>query len=197
LPSCRTCCGANALNLRGAVSLILFLRRVAFQPSVYHGARLQFCFLAWSADDLPLHLDARRMNGDGPLLSLDPSADGVSYAPVLHRVKFGPKSAVWAMRSGARRGAADRCEHRQAANVAQTQGRLLRALFDCQTELDRPHRAAHLLGDAADSCPIGVGPSIGCNPRYGHRSDPHTQVTAMLMTASVGSTIVGVSRSSK
>jgi hypothetical protein len=24
------------------------------------------------------------MNGDGPLLSLDPSADGVSYAPVLH-----------------------------------------------------------------------------------------------------------------
>jgi hypothetical protein len=67
---------------------------VAFQPSVYHGARLQFCFLAWSADDLPLHLDARRMNGDGPLLSLDASADGVSYAPVLHRVKFGPKSAA-------------------------------------------------------------------------------------------------------
>jgi hypothetical protein len=24
------------------------------------------------------------MNGDVPLLSLDPSADGVSYAPVLH-----------------------------------------------------------------------------------------------------------------
>jgi hypothetical protein len=34
------------------------------------------------------------MNGDGPLLSLDASADGVSYAPVLHRVKFGPKSAA-------------------------------------------------------------------------------------------------------
>ena len=27
------------------------------------------------------------------------------------------------------------------------------------------------------SCPIGVGPSMGCNPRYGHRSDPHTQVS--------------------
>jgi hypothetical protein len=30
------------------------------------------------------------MNGDGPLLSLDPSADGVSYAPVLHRVSLDP-----------------------------------------------------------------------------------------------------------
>jgi hypothetical protein len=47
------------------------------------------------------------------------------------------------------------------------------------------------------SCPIEVGSSIGCSPRYGHRSDPHTQVTAMRMTASVGSTIFGISRSSK
>ena len=31
----------------------------------------------------PPHLDARRINGDGPLLSLDPSVDGVSYAPVV------------------------------------------------------------------------------------------------------------------
>ena len=31
-------------------------------------------------------------------------------------------------------------------------------------------------------------------PRYGHRSDPHTQVAEILMMASVGSTIVGVSR---
>ena len=41
------------------------------------------------------------------------------------------------------------------------------------------------------SCPIGVGPLIGCKPRYGHRSDPHTHVAAMRITASVGSTIFG------
>ena len=32
------------------------------------------------------------MNGDVPLLSLDPSADGVSYASVLHGVELGHKS---------------------------------------------------------------------------------------------------------
>jgi hypothetical protein len=32
------------------------------------------------------------MNGDVPLLSLGPSAHGVSYASVLHAVSFGPKS---------------------------------------------------------------------------------------------------------
>jgi hypothetical protein len=47
------------------------------------------------------------------------------------------------------------------------------------------------------SCPIGVGPFIGCSPRYGHRSDPHTHVAAMRMTASVGCSTLGVSRSSK
>lgn len=36
------------------------------------------------------------------------------------------------------------------------------------------------------SCPIGCGPSIGSAPRYGHRSEPHTQVTAVRTTASVG-----------
>jgi hypothetical protein len=46
------------------------------------------------------------------------------------------------------------------------------------------------------SCPIGVGLSIGWIPRYGHRSDPHTHVAAMRMTASVGCSILGVSRSS-
>jgi hypothetical protein len=34
-----------------------------------------------------VYLDARRMNGDRPLISLNPSADGVSYAPVLHALK--------------------------------------------------------------------------------------------------------------
>src|SRR4051794_1479893 len=46
------------------------------------------------------------------------------------------------------------------------------------------------------SCPIGVGPLIGCKPRYGQRSDPHTHVTAIRITASVASMIFGVSRSS-
>jgi len=32
------------------------------------------------------------MNSDVPLLSFDPSANGVSYASVLHGVSFGPKS---------------------------------------------------------------------------------------------------------
>src|SRR6266403_1470519 len=47
------------------------------------------------------------------------------------------------------------------------------------------------------SCPIGVGWGTGLMPRYGHRSDPHTQVADILMMASVGFKIVGVSRSSK
>jgi hypothetical protein len=34
------------------------------------------------------------VNSDVPLLSLDPSADDVSYAPVLHGVKFGSKAAA-------------------------------------------------------------------------------------------------------
>jgi len=92
---------------------------VAFQPSVYHGARLQFCFLAWSADDLPLHLDARRMNGDGPLLSLDASADGVSYPPVFHAVSLYPNQKL--SNASSRRTAAKlltRDEARIAANFA-------------------------------------------------------------------------------
>ena len=47
------------------------------------------------------------------------------------------------------------------------------------------------------SWPIGVGPSIGSMPRYGQRSDPHTQAAEVLMMASVGSMIVGSGRSSK
>src|SRR3989449_885192 len=47
------------------------------------------------------------------------------------------------------------------------------------------------------SCPIGVGWAIGWTPRYGHKSDPHTHVAEILMMASVGLMIFGVSRSSK
>jgi len=47
------------------------------------------------------------------------------------------------------------------------------------------------------SCPIGVGWAIGWMPRYGHKSEPHTHVAEILMMASVGFMIFGVSRSSK
>jgi hypothetical protein len=47
------------------------------------------------------------------------------------------------------------------------------------------------------SSSIDVGPSIGGKPQYDHKSDPQMQVTAMRMIASIGSTIFGVSRSSK
>jgi hypothetical protein len=45
------------------------------------------------------------------------------------------------------------------------------------------------------SCPIGVGWAIGWMPRYGHRSEPHTHVAEILMMASLGFMIFGVSRS--
>src|SRR5262249_23827932 len=47
------------------------------------------------------------------------------------------------------------------------------------------------------SCPMGVGCLIGLMPRYGHRSDPHTQVAEIRIMASVGLVIFGNSRSSK
>jgi hypothetical protein len=34
------------------------------------------------------------MNGDGPLLSLDPSADRVSYPPVFHAVSLDPNQKL-------------------------------------------------------------------------------------------------------
>src|SRR5215813_8769399 len=46
------------------------------------------------------------------------------------------------------------------------------------------------------SCPIGVGCGIALMPRYGHKSDPHTHVAHVLMIASVGLMIFGISRSS-
>src|SRR4051794_14033513 len=45
------------------------------------------------------------------------------------------------------------------------------------------------------SCPITWW-SAGSIPRYGHRSDPQTHVAVSRMTASVGSVILGSSRSS-
>src|SRR5688572_3081236 len=47
------------------------------------------------------------------------------------------------------------------------------------------------------SWPIGCGSVIGAMPRYGHRSDPHTQAAETRRMASVGSRIVGSGRSSR
>src|SRR4051812_935312 len=47
------------------------------------------------------------------------------------------------------------------------------------------------------SCPIGVGSPDSPTPRYGHRSEPQTQLAERRMIASVGSMILGSGRSSK
>jgi hypothetical protein len=57
------------------------------------------------------------MNGDGPLPSLDPSADRVSYPPVLHGLEFRSKSAPEQCAVVVRRGTVDCSEHREAAGV--------------------------------------------------------------------------------
>src|SRR5829696_4210663 len=46
------------------------------------------------------------------------------------------------------------------------------------------------------SWPIGEGPWTGSTPRYGHRSEPQTQLADSRRMASVGSMILGFSRSS-
>src|SRR5215213_6304364 len=46
------------------------------------------------------------------------------------------------------------------------------------------------------SWPIGIGPSTGSAPRYGHRSYPQMHDTDKLMTASVRLWMVGSGRSS-
>src|SRR3954447_1798952 len=48
----------------------------------------------------------------------------------------------------------------------------------------------------AYSWPIAAGHWRSSTPRYGHRSEPHTQAAETRMIASVGSTIAGASRSS-
>ena len=58
---------------------------VFFEPFVYQEMSLQFCSLAWPDNDLTGHFNAPRMNSDRPLLSLDPNADRIPYASVLHR----------------------------------------------------------------------------------------------------------------
>jgi hypothetical protein len=57
------------------------------------------------------------MNSHIPLLSLDPSADDVSYATVLHGVKFGSKAAAEQCAAALDKARRHRGERRQAASV--------------------------------------------------------------------------------
>jgi hypothetical protein len=58
------------------------------EPFGYQQMSLQFCVFARSGNDLPDRFDARRMNGHGPLFSIDPNADRISYASVFHGPEF-------------------------------------------------------------------------------------------------------------
>jgi|SRR5580692_7159085 hypothetical protein len=68
---------------------LVLLRGVPFQPNFYLGASQQFGISTWSSNDL-CGFNARRINGHGPLFSLDPTADSKSYASVFHRVSLDP-----------------------------------------------------------------------------------------------------------
>ena len=74
----------------GLIGGLPALRRVLFQPAVYHRVSAQFRTLTRSSNDLPGHFNARRMNGDVPLFALDPSADGISDASVFHSTSLDP-----------------------------------------------------------------------------------------------------------
>jgi hypothetical protein len=77
-----------------SVSLILVFAWSAFSANCLSTREPAILPLRVIRIQPPLHLDARGMNSHVPLLSLDPSADDVSYAPVLHGVKFGSKAAA-------------------------------------------------------------------------------------------------------
>ena len=68
----------------------MLLRRVLFNPPVYHGTSLQCCVFTCPGSDFPGHFTAPRMNCHVPLFGLDPNADGVSHVSVFHRVSLDP-----------------------------------------------------------------------------------------------------------
>jgi hypothetical protein len=71
--------------------------RHVFMPFVDHGSSCQLRSLAGAGDDSSGLFDVCRMDGYGPSVPLDPSADRVSDPPVLHRQAFsldGPGRAI-------------------------------------------------------------------------------------------------------
>jgi hypothetical protein len=55
---------------------------------------VKLCPLTWTRNYLPRCFYTCRVNGHRPLLSLDSSADGISYAFVFHIVDTAPKSEI-------------------------------------------------------------------------------------------------------
>lgn len=54
------------------------------EPFVDHGMSRRFRLRAIAAYDSSSHFNGPRLNGYDPLISFDPSADGISNAPVFH-----------------------------------------------------------------------------------------------------------------
>jgi hypothetical protein len=57
-------------------------------PPVDHRSSQPLSSLAGAGDDFSVAFDVCGVNGHGPFVSLDPSADRVSDPPVLHRKPF-------------------------------------------------------------------------------------------------------------
>jgi hypothetical protein len=57
---------------------------VSVKPFVDQGMSHRFRLLTVAVYDFSGHFNVSRMNRYDPLVSLNPSADGISYAPVLH-----------------------------------------------------------------------------------------------------------------
>jgi hypothetical protein len=78
------------LNSRPHISIVArastHRRRTPFQPFNDHGTRQQFRLLTVAIHNSSGLLNLPGINGDDPLIALDPNADGVSYAPVVHRL---------------------------------------------------------------------------------------------------------------
>ena len=119
----------------------------------------------------------------------------------------GRRRACRAWRPGCRRPAGPACVRpgrRRARRTPGDAGGLVAGPADLAGVVRGEERADHELARPdvvtadptsstmpAYSWPIGRGPSSASIPRYGHRSEPQTQVAASRMMASVGSTIAG------
>ena len=77
---------AREAAMRNISSLLLAtLRRT---PPVDHRSSNQLCSLTGASNDSFRAFDARRVNGDSPFVSFDPSANRVPDPPVLHGKPF-------------------------------------------------------------------------------------------------------------
>ena len=78
-------CSRRCAKFRLSLPLLATLRRA---PPVDHRSSYQLRSLTGASNDSFRAFDARRVNGDSPFVSLDPSADRIPDPPVLHRNTF-------------------------------------------------------------------------------------------------------------